>query len=99
MNQKHHTESDSLPLFVAQRVDAVCNGYELAWQAGKRPHLENYLDGQLERAALLRELIALDLELCRGAGEVPQCREYARRFPEVASWINSLFEQQECATS
>jgi hypothetical protein len=32
-----------LSLSLARRINAVCNRFELAWQAGPRPHLEDFL--------------------------------------------------------
>jgi hypothetical protein len=40
-------------------VDQVCDRFEAAWKSGRRPAIEDYLDGTLEpaRLALARELI------------------------------------------
>jgi len=53
----------SLPLSQAQHMNAVCDRFERAWQAGLRPQLEDYLGDtpELERSALVRELIALEI--------------------------------------
>jgi serine/threonine protein kinase/WD40 repeat protein len=76
----------SLPVSQAQRVNAVCDRFERAWQAGLRPRIEDYLGDtpEPERAALLRELIALDMAYRRKAGEQPQLDEYHARFPDLA---------------
>jgi serine/threonine protein kinase/lipopolysaccharide biosynthesis regulator YciM len=70
----------------ARRIDEGCNRFERAWQAGPRPRLEDYLGDtpEPERAALLRELIALDMAYRRQAGEQPQAAEYHARFPDLA---------------
>src|SRR5436305_15225350 len=75
----------SLPLSLEQRVDAVCLRYEQAWKAGGQPRPEDNLEGiaGMERAALLRELVALEVEYRRRLGEAPQPEEYQRRFPEL----------------
>jgi serine/threonine-protein kinase len=53
----------SRTLSEAQRLKAVCDRFERAWQAGLRPQLEDYLGDtpELERSALVRELIALEI--------------------------------------
>jgi WD40 repeat protein len=85
--------NESLPLTMAQRVDAACNRFERAWKAGHRPVIEDCLTEmpEPERSALLRELIPLDIEYRRLAGEDPQPEEYRARFPEVGSqWVADL---------
>jgi serine/threonine-protein kinase len=76
----------SLPLPQAQRINAICDRFERAWQAGPRPRLEDYLDEvpEPERSALLRELIALDMAYRQQAGEQPQPDDYRARFSFVS---------------
>jgi serine/threonine protein kinase/tetratricopeptide (TPR) repeat protein len=76
----------SLPLSQAQRLNEVCDRFERAWRAGPRPNIEDYLGDTPEpdRAALLRELIALDMAYRRQAGEQPQPDVYRDRFPFVS---------------
>jgi tetratricopeptide (TPR) repeat protein len=75
-----------LSLSLARRINAVCNRFELAWQAGPQPRLEDFLGDtpEPERSALLRELIALDIDYRRQAGENPTAEEYHARFPALA---------------
>jgi serine/threonine-protein kinase len=65
------------------RVDRACDAFEAAWRAGRRPTPEEFLDDcpEPDRPALLRELVAAELELRRASGERPTPEEYARRFP------------------
>jgi serine/threonine protein kinase/formylglycine-generating enzyme required for sulfatase activity len=80
----------------AQRVDAICDGFEAAWKAaratGARPEIEQYLgaaSGQ-EHATLVAELIQLDVHYRRGQGEQPRPEDYALRFPTLpGSWLAS----------
>jgi hypothetical protein len=60
MSTSGSTDEPSLPLAQARQVDAVCNQFEMAWKAGQRPRIEDYLGDIPEppRAAVLRELIA-----------------------------------------
>jgi tetratricopeptide (TPR) repeat protein len=80
------SEHDSLPLSFARRLDEACFRFEMAWKAGQRPRIEDWLRDmpEPERAALLRELIALEIEYRREAGEEPQLEEYQARFPGLA---------------
>jgi WD40 repeat protein len=71
-----------------QRVaaaDQVCDAFEQAWRSGQRPRLEDSVSlvGGAERAALLCELIPLEVEYRRGQGESPRAEEYAARFPDL----------------
>jgi serine/threonine protein kinase len=68
-----------------QRVDEVCDRFEQAWKEGQRPRIEDYLAGTVEgeRAALLWELIVLDIDYRRQAGEEPQAEEYHARFTSL----------------
>ena len=82
-----------LPAF--ERVIAVCDRYEAEWRAGRAPRIEDWLGkvGESERQTLLRELLALDLELRRGGGEQPEARMYRERFPDAVQVIDRLFEE------
>jgi formylglycine-generating enzyme required for sulfatase activity len=54
----------SVPLSAVERVDDICVRFEAAWKAGQRPLIEDYLPAGLpepERAAVLRELLPLEL--------------------------------------
>jgi len=77
----------------ARRIDAACDGFEIHWRGGRHPAIEDYLAEvpEPERPALLRELLALELELRREEGEVPGRGEYLRRFPEQAEAIDWAF--------
>ena len=76
-------------LDLARRLDQACNHFEDAWKAG-RPRIEDHLEGWegAERSALLRELVLLDIDYRRRAGEACQAGDYLGRFPELASdWL------------
>ncbi len=68
-----------------QRVDARVEPFEEAWQAGRRPDLEDYLpEGGPDRLAVLIELVHVDLERRLRAGEPARAEDYLRRYPELA---------------
>jgi hypothetical protein len=72
-------------------IDRICDRFEDAWQAGHRPDISEFADGRgPDRLALLRELLRLDVEYRRRAGEQPTEAEYANRFPELVDWLHSF---------
>ena len=85
---------ETLSIGQALRVNGACERFEAAWEAGDRPRIEDVLvgvaDGQ-ERRTLLRELIALELELRREAGERPDEDEYRGRFADDAEVVDAVF--------
>jgi serine/threonine protein kinase len=77
MSEPTSSGQGTLPLSGAQRVNEVCNRFELAWKAGQRPRIEDFLGDtpEPERSALLRELLALDIDYRRRAGDQPPKEE------------------------
>jgi hypothetical protein len=67
------------------RLEEAAERFEVAWQRGDRPHLEDYLpaDASMRRAVLV-ELVHIDLERRVKGGEPARVEEYLRRFPELA---------------
>jgi serine/threonine protein kinase len=84
-----------VPLSRAERVDEACDRFEGAWRAGQRPRIEEYLAAapEPERPELLRQLLALEVELRSEEGENPTPEEYQRRFPGHAELIEAVFAQ------
>ena len=79
---------DELPPTVGRSVDRICNQFERAWREGPPPRIEDFLsnDSEVERAALLRELILLDLDYRRQRDERTAAEDYP--FPEVdPAWL------------
>jgi len=94
MHPNMPTRESQLSLAGRAEIDRQCERFEAAWQSGQRPEIQALLeDAPSEvRPALLRELVALELEYRRRAGEVPHPEEYAVRFPDlVASFDASGF--------
>ena len=69
----------TLPLRVLDRIDQVCDRFERAWNSGQRPRLEDYLGEIAEayRPALLRDLLAAELDARRRLGERPAPGQWA----------------------
>ncbi|MCA9154540.1 MAG: protein kinase, partial [Planctomycetales bacterium] len=76
--------------------------FEETWRDGQRPRVESVvaeLDERVRRAAL-RELIPLEIEYRRSAGETIDPAEYARRFPELpADWLRQQCRSNEAAVA
>jgi serine/threonine-protein kinase len=78
-----------------RQVDVLCDRFEEAWRAGQHPRIESYLDRAEEprRPLLLRELIALEVELRRGFGEQPTPQEYYNRFPGQEDTVDNALAE------
>jgi serine/threonine protein kinase/WD40 repeat protein len=85
MSGSSRSSRESLPLAGEARIDEICDRFEQAWKAGSRPRIEDYLGdcAEPERSVLLRELIALEIDYRRRAGEQPQAEEYRARFSSL----------------
>jgi eukaryotic-like serine/threonine-protein kinase len=75
------------------RIDAACDRFEIEYRAGRSPRIEDYLNevAEVDRPALLRELVAVDLELRRLCGESPAAYDYLSRFRGREAVINAAF--------
>jgi tetratricopeptide (TPR) repeat protein len=76
----------------ARQIDQACDRFEAAWKAGRRPDAADFLDIISERArsVLLRQLLLLDWEYRRRAGDNPQSADYQERFPADTAVIDSV---------
>jgi serine/threonine-protein kinase len=74
-------------------INRICDRFEAEWRAGGRPSLESQLAGAQEpsQSALLKELLATELECRRSAGERPGPAEYRARFPGHVAIIEAAF--------
>src|SRR5262245_1377081 len=91
--------NDSVPARLA-RQDNVCDRFEAAWRAGRRPRLENYLDtmSSAEQPQLLHELLMLELWYRYQNGEQPDPEEYRQRFPPHAELVDTVFSEVDQST-
>src|SRR5262245_21013807 len=92
MHSADHPEAASLTPEAVRRIDQACDQFEAAWQAGERPRIEEYLGNAAgpERSALLRQLLLLEWDYRRQAGEHPTPADYLPRFPEQATLIRDV---------
>ncbi len=92
MNGDQLPGTGSLPVSLEKRVDEACDRFEKAWKDGQKPRIEEYLDGapKADREALLRELLALEIDLLREAGDRPTPERYKRLFPDEGDLIEAV---------
>jgi WD40 repeat protein len=65
-------------------VEEAIDRFEEAWQRGGRPAIGDHLPGDdPDRAALLVELVHVDLEYRLKSGEAVRVEEYLERYPEL----------------
>ena len=75
------------------RLEAICDRFEGLWGEGTRPDLASFLTDAPDRlrGVVLRELVALDVEYRRRAGEVARVEDYrAWLRPADAGWVSGL---------
>jgi len=77
----------------ARAVNRSCEAFEAAWRAGNPPAIAEYLDSAEPdgRDELFRELLALEIELRREAGQDPTVEEYVDRFPARDAAVRAVF--------
>jgi serine/threonine protein kinase len=96
MSSSQSRDAADVPDTRIQRAEQVCDRFEAAWKAGARPCLEDHLADvpEPERAALLPELIALEIDYRRLAGEQPGADEFLGRFPTLdRAWVAAVLAE------
>ena len=93
MNREGGSGGDTFGETLAFRIESVCEAFEAAWRAGRRPDIEQWFAGftESERPALARELMAIEVYWRRRAGERVDPAEYLARFPAAALTIGTVF--------
>ena len=93
MSNQDRDESDAVPLPSALKIDALCKEFENAWQAGRKPRIEEFLvrveDGL--RHFALHELIAQEVDLRQRQGEHVDASDYHRRFADAEGAVKVAF--------
>ncbi len=82
---------------MVDRVEDACTHFERKRRNGERPIIEDMLTGNfgLERAILLRELLALELENRLLDGDRPRPIDYIQRFPAHRHIIDLALREAE----
>jgi eukaryotic-like serine/threonine-protein kinase len=93
MNDQPTPDRTSLPTGMLDQIDRVCDRFEAAQAAGASPKIEDYLCEVDEpyQPALLRDLLASEIDARRQRGEQPEPREYRDRFAGADPAIASAF--------
>jgi eukaryotic-like serine/threonine-protein kinase len=88
-------QGENSSLEQARRIHSVCEDFERRWRDGDRAPIENLLESveHGDRPALLEELLILEIELRRAAGEGPTLAEYRTRFPAALEQVAAAFAQ------
>jgi len=84
---------EELSLDAARRQDVICEQFEQDLRGSSAAAIEHYLNGTagLERTALLRELLALELEYRAARHEQVRLDDYLTRFPENREVLRLAF--------
>jgi WD40 repeat protein/tRNA A-37 threonylcarbamoyl transferase component Bud32 len=82
-------------------IDAAAIRFERAWTAGSRPRIEDYLAEADESLTvpLLEELLLVEHELRRRAGEKPSVEEYWLRFPDRIALVEAVFRRKQASSA
>lgn len=94
-DQSDPRDDGTLPIATLRQIDEVCGAFESAWQSGTPVSIEDCLTdsaGQ-QRASLLRELLALELEYRGRRGDQPHPAEYLARFPGDSHVVALVFRE------
>ncbi len=75
-------------------IDEAADRFESDWkQGGDRPRIEDFLAQEAgpRRPLLLQELLRVERELRKTAGETPGPQEYRQRFPDDRAAVDAVF--------
>jgi len=79
-------DAPNLPTEAWKRREQQVQAFEDAWRAGRHPRLDAFLPtDQLDRQAVLVELVHADLEFRLKAGDRARVSTYLKRFPELSN--------------
>ncbi len=94
--ESRHPPSTANPKSVTgsfENILSACEAFAAYWSTASRPLIQDALArvGVEERPPLLRNLLGIELDRRRSAGEQPHLNEYISLFPEYASVIREVF--------
>src|SRR5437867_3251792 len=77
------------------RIDLLCDEFEALGRSGGRPKIQEFLKRaqESERARLLRELVALDVDVRRKAGDPVRESDYHHLGPDAVSQARAVLEE------
>src|SRR3978361_637173 len=76
-----------------ERIDQLCDDFEAQWLKGERPWIADFVDRMPSDAqpSLFYELLLIDLEYRRKAGEQPSRQDYLRDYSRFADKISAVY--------
>lgn len=76
------------------RRDLLADEFERAWKSPTPPRIESFLERvpDSQRGELLRELVALEIQIRRAAGETLRAKDYLERFPSESALVTELLD-------
>jgi serine/threonine protein kinase len=82
-------------------INAAAERFKRAWKNGERPRIEEFLINAPEpqRPLLVQELMRVEGELRRRAGDEPSAEEHSRRFPGQERTEGAVVESPLAATT
>ena len=97
MNPRATLDDPNLSVSELLQIDEACDRFEADWRDGRDPDLAAYLSEVPEevRAPLFRNLLSLELEYRRRAGERPEPRWYHERFPDHVEDVDAAFRAKD----
>src|SRR5262245_22000033 len=100
MDDPQREKTESIEADALSRVLAACERFEAEWRDGRSPRMETYLEGVEPglRDKVLRELIAIEVELRTERGERPTPQEYLERCPDWTQAIAIVFARATVAS-
>ncbi len=89
-----NSSSDDSPAIDA-KINRVREQFETVWRTGK-PQVEDYLQRVAEqhRPSLVAELLAVDIQFRRQAGESPTADDYLPQLPDQVDAVSQFFATQ-----
>src|SRR5439155_25878856 len=92
---------ETLDPSMAERIQALCDHFEKAWKAQRKPRIEDYLKkvNDPSRASLFRSLLSCELTLLRQQGVATEAKSYQARFPADSSLVGQIFSEASRETT
>lgn len=92
--------SSELPLEQLEVIDRLANEFERRLRNGEQPRIEDFLQQHPHlRAALLRALLPIEMEMRQAAGDLGVAEEYQARFPGDADIVSDVRSLVSATTS
>jgi len=101
MNDPQPQNSESNEVDALSRLVRACEQFEAEWRGGLTPQIGTYLERveSSQRDKLLRELLAIEIELRVESGEKPTPEEFLERYPDWARAVAAAFTTDATAAS